>query len=112
MKELFQEASKITYPMENPFEWINEFSSGYGFFLGSTEEHITEIEGIFKKYLELWIRYVNEAKPVVDTSLMNSALAYQKRFCRVFHDNDPGKDNLYRNFGREWTERYYSQILY
>lgn len=112
MKELYQEASKIPDPMENPFDWIKEFSSGYGFFLGSTEEHLPEIEELFKRYLELWIGYVEEAKPVAAPALKNSASDFKKRFRKVFHENDPGQDSLYRNFGKDWTEKYYREVLY
>ena len=112
MKELYQEASKIPDPMENPFDWIKEFSSGFGFFLGSTEEHLPEIEDVFRRYLELWIGYVKKAKPIVDKSLSESASVFKKKFRKLFHENDPGQDNLYRNFGKDWTEKYYSEVLY
>jgi len=112
MKELYQEAQKIPEPMPNTFEWIKEFSSGHGFFLGSTKEHLPEIEKIFKSYLELWIGYVEKAEPIADPTLKDSASNFKKKFCTVFHENVSDFDNLYGNFGEEWTERYYREVIY
>ncbi|MCK5422601.1 MAG: hypothetical protein KAJ08_10575, partial [Deltaproteobacteria bacterium] len=62
--------------------------------------------------LELWIGYVEEAKPVGDLALKDNASNFKKRFRKVFHENDPGQDSLYRNFGKDWAEKYYREVLY
>ncbi len=112
MEELYQKAGRIPEPMENPFEWMKEFTSGQTLLLGSSDEYMQKIEEVFKDYLDLWLGYVKEAEPVSDPILKDNIIDFKKRFRRTFRKNDPGKDSLYRNFGEEWTERYYREVIY
>jgi len=86
MRKLHQNALQMLDPMPYSFSWIRGFSSGYGFFSETSETHLPEIESTFKRYLELWVRYVKEAIPIVDKEIKHSALRAKERFSTLYFE--------------------------
>lgn len=77
-----------------------------------TEAVETHVFDAFKAYLQAYINFVNQAKPITDPQTLEAIQAAQLRYLRYRAEKDPARGMLTRFYGPEWTEEYIHGFLF
>ncbi|MBI5376174.1 MAG: hypothetical protein HZA77_12110 [Candidatus Schekmanbacteria bacterium] len=108
--ESWQNIPKIIEAKQELSEWGREFESGYKLYIRCEKQYEPEIEVAFNKYLDLYISYLKDAKPITDPAVKKEIDDYKKHYQKVYQENDPGKGPVTVFFGHDWAERFFKDF--
>jgi len=66
----------------------------------------------FQDYLLAYLRFVEDAEPVTDTSVLQDIQSAQLHYLRYRAAKDPARGMFTRFYGAEWTENYIHGFLF
>ncbi|MDJ0678518.1 MAG: phycoerythrobilin:ferredoxin oxidoreductase [Xenococcaceae cyanobacterium MO_167.B52] len=72
----------------------------------------TKVFAAFKDYLEAYLDFVEQAKPVTDQEQLELILQAQRRYVDYRATKDPARGMFTRLYGSEWTEEYIHGFLF
>jgi phycoerythrobilin:ferredoxin oxidoreductase len=78
----------------------------------ATADVETHVFDAFKDYLQTYLDFVAEAKPVTDPAHLEAIYEAQMRYLRYRAEKDPARGMLKRFYGEEWTEEYIHGFLF
>jgi phycoerythrobilin:ferredoxin oxidoreductase len=77
-----------------------------------TELVETRVFAAFKDYLQAYLDFVDQAKPVTDGLALQEIEQAQLRYLRYRAEKDPARGMFNRFYGPEWTEEYIHGFLF
>ncbi len=77
-----------------------------------TEQVETHVFGAFKDYLNAYLNFVDQAKPIQSPEALHEVQAAQLRYLRYRAEKDPARGMFRRFYGEEWTEEYIHGFLF
>ena len=77
-----------------------------------TEVVKSKVFAVFKDYLDAYINFVEQAKPIKDRQELSAILKAQKSYADYRAAKDPARGMLTRLYGAEWTEEYIHGFLF
>ena len=77
-----------------------------------TEAVITRVFSAFKDYLQAYLNFVEQAKPITDSQRLEDILQAQRRYIAYRADKDPARGMFTRLYGQAWTEEYIHGFLF
>ncbi len=77
-----------------------------------TEVVQTQVFNAFCDYLQAYLNFVEQAKEVTDSKLLDDILQAQKRYLNYRAAKDPARGMFTRLYGTEWTEEYIHGFLF
>ena len=77
-----------------------------------TEVVETKVFEAFKDYLQAYLTFVDQAKPVTDPPSLEMIEQAQLRYLRYRAEKDPARGMFKRLYGSDWTEEYIHGFLF
>ncbi|MGB7444370.1 MAG: phycoerythrobilin:ferredoxin oxidoreductase [Coleofasciculaceae cyanobacterium] len=77
-----------------------------------TEVVETQVFSAFKDYLQAYLRFVEQAKPITEPQSLEAIEQAQLRYLRYRAQKDPARGMFTRFYGPEWTEEYIHGFLF
>ncbi|RMF94203.1 MAG: hypothetical protein D6734_08365 [Candidatus Schekmanbacteria bacterium] len=91
-------------------DWAKELDSGFSFYANYDKKYEPQVREAFNDYLNLYLKFVKEAKPVEDESVRAELIEYKEHYKKVYKENDPGIGPTAAFFGKEWSERLFENF--
>ena len=77
-----------------------------------TEVVVTRVFSAFKDYLQAYLNFVEEAKPITDSQRLEDILQAQRSYIAYRAHKDPARGMFTRLYGKAWTEEYIHGFLF
>lgn len=77
-----------------------------------TEAVETHVFAAFQDYLQAYLDFVEQAKPIIDSESLKNIEQAQLRYLRYRAEKDPARGMFTRFYGPKWTEEYIHGFLF